>query len=26
LLIQLFPSVQSLVSKWCVDHDVVEVS
>ncbi|XP_064386855.1 importin-13-like isoform X2 [Halichondria panicea] len=24
LLIQLFPSLQALVSKWCTDHDIVE--
>ena len=26
LLIQLFPSLQALVSKWCTDHDIVEVN
>ena len=26
LLVQLWPSVQSLISTWCTDQDVVEVS
>ena len=25
LLIQLFPAMQMLISKWCMDHSVVEV-
>lgn len=25
LLVQLFPSVQMLISKWCTDHSIVEV-